>query len=232
MSVMPVLRECHRLRIHIRDLQTEIDRGPRVLAEHQEELDAERQAHQGHYDAITKLKLKQREDEGTLKQTDGRLAKLEAQLTGLTAPKEYAAKEVEIAHAKDIKAKLEDAIFATITELEERTAAIPAVEDKWKAAQAAFAQYQAEAAERLAALLADQEASRAKLAAAEAKLTPDAKPTYDNVVRARGPDALTAVKNRVCQVCRSTMAEQQFADLRKGQFRTCVTCGRVMYPVE
>jgi predicted nucleic acid-binding Zn-ribbon protein len=232
MSVTSALRECHRLRVHLRDLQAEIDRGPRVLQEHQDELDAERTAHQHHHDSITKLKLKQREDEGTLKQTEARLEKLEEQLPGLTVQKEYAAKEHEIAHAKEKKGQLEDAILATITELEEKTAAIPAVEEKWKAAQAAFAQFQLEAAERLERMKADTEASRADLARAEAELPANVKATYDNIVRAKGPDALAGAKNRVCQACRTNMTETQFAELRRGAFRTCASCGRMQYAVE
>ncbi len=38
-SVTSALRECHRLRVHIRNLQAEIDRGPRVLQEAQDELE-------------------------------------------------------------------------------------------------------------------------------------------------------------------------------------------------
>jgi predicted nucleic acid-binding Zn-ribbon protein len=232
MSVTSALRECHRLRVHLRELQAEIDRGPRIVQEHQDELDAERHAHQDHYDSITKLKLKQREDEGTLKQTDVRLAKLEEQLPGLTAPKEYAAKEHEIAHAREKKAQTEEAIFATITALEEKTAAIPAAEEKWKAAQAEFARYQAEAAERLERLRADREESRAALARAETELPPDVKQTYDTIVKAKGPDGFAGAKNRVCQACRANMTETQFAELRRGAFRTCAGCGRLHYPVE
>ena len=232
MSVTSALRECHRLRVHLRDLQAEIDRGPRVLKEHQDELEAERRAHQGHHDAITHLRLKQREDEGTLKQTEVRLAKIEEQLTGISVQKEYAAKELEITHAKEKKAALEDAILATIAELEERAAAIPTVEEKWAAAQAEFKQFEVEAAERLERMTADMAASRADLAAAEAKLPPDVKSTYDQIVRTKGPNSFAGVKNRVCQGCRSTMTEVQFMDLRDGTFRTCVNCGRMQYPVE
>jgi predicted nucleic acid-binding Zn-ribbon protein len=232
MSVTSALRECHRLRVHLRDLQAEIDRGPRILKEHQDELEAERQAHKGHHDAITHLKLKQREDEGTLKQTEERLAKLEDQLTGISVQKEYAAKELEITHAKEKKGELEDAILATIAELEEKTAAIPAVEEKWKVAQAEFAQFQMEAAERLERLKADMEASRAELAKTEATLPADVKATSDTIVKAKGPDAFAAARNRVCQGCRTTMTEQQFTELRRGAFRVCGSCGRMQYPTE
>jgi uncharacterized protein len=232
MSVTSALRQCHRLRAHLRDLQAEIDRGPRVLQEHQEELDTERQARDGHHDAIKQLKLKQRDDEGSLKQTDARLVKLEEQLTGISVQKEYKAKELEITHAKEKKGELEDAILATIAELEEKTAAIPAVEDKWKAAQAEFAQFQTEAAERLERMKADMEVSRADLAKAEAELPPDVKRTYDSIVKAKGPEAFAAAKARVCQGCRSNMTETQFSELRRGAFLTCVNCGRMQYPAE
>ncbi len=92
MSAAATLRECHRLRKHLKALQEEIDRGPRVLKAQQARLAAEEQAHKDHHEAIKKLKLKQRDDEGTLKQTETRLAKLEGQLQGISVPKEYKAK--------------------------------------------------------------------------------------------------------------------------------------------
>jgi len=231
-AVTSTLRECHRLRVHIRNLQAEIDRGPRVMQEHQDDLEAARKEHQAHHDAIKALKLKQRDDEGTLKQTESRLAKLEDQLTGISVQKEYAAKQSEIEQAKAKKTELEDAILATIMELEEKTAAIPAVEQKWTEAQAEFAQSRKEAAERLERMQADQEASRAELAKVEETLPPDWKATYDTLVKAKGPDALAGAKNRVCQACRTNMTETQFMDLRRGIPRTCTTCGRLQYPVE
>ena len=231
-SVTSALRECHRLRVHLRNLQAEIDRGPRVLLDHRDELEAARQAHKDHHDSITKLKLKQREDEGTLKQADTRLAKLEEQLTGMGVQKEYVAKKHEIEMAQTKKGETEDAILATIMELEEKTAAIPTVEQTWKQAQADFKEFQVEAAERLAGMKADQEACTVELAEREATLPPDVKRTYDSIVKAKGPDALAATKARVCQACRTSMTEVQFNVLRSGVFRTCATCGRMQYPVE
>lgn len=232
MSVTSALRECHRLRVHLRNLQAEIDRGPRVLQGYQDDLDAAKQAHKDHHEAITKLKLKQREDEGSLKQTEARLAKLDEQLRGLGVPKEIAAKEHEIEMAKAKKGELEDAILATITELEDRTAAIPAVEQAWAQAQADFKQLQIEAAERVAGMKADQVACTEELAKVEAALPPDVKKTYDTIVKAKGPDAFAAAKGKVCQACRTSMTEAQFTQLTHGAFRTCGSCGRLQYPTE
>ena len=232
MPVTDTLRECHRLRKHLRELQAEIDRGPRLLQGREETLEEERKAHHDHHATITKLKLKQREDEVTLKETETRLAKLEAQLTNISVQKEYAAKESEIAQAKQKKGELEDAILGTITTIEEHAAAIPAVEKKWADAQAEFAQFREEAAERLERLKADQEASRAALAKAESQLPADVKSKYDTMVKAHGPEALAAVKNKTCQGCRTSLADQRMLHLQGGGLVLCPNCGKLLYPSE
>jgi predicted nucleic acid-binding Zn-ribbon protein len=231
-SVTDTLRECHRLRKYIRELEKEIALGPRVLKSRQDALEAERQAHKDHHDAITKLKLKQREDEGTLKQTETRLAKLEDQLTGIGVQKEYEAKQSEIAQAKAKKEALEDAILATMTEIEEKTAAIPAVEKKWADAQAEFARYKVEAADRLEMLKKELETSTAALAKAEEGIPEDFKPRYEKLVKAHGPEAIAAVKNDTCQSCRTGLTAQRMIELRGGAFLQCPTCGKMLYPAE
>jgi uncharacterized protein len=231
-AVTPTLRECHRLRKHLRDLQAEIERGPRVLKGRQETLETERQAHKDHHDSITKLKLKQREDEGTLKQTETRLEKLQAQLLGISVAKEMAAKESEIAQAKAKQNELEDAILTTIGAIEEKTAAIPAVEKKWATSQAEFAEFQKDAAERFERLKADQEFSRAALTKAEAEIPEEMRGKYDTLVKAHGPDAMAAVKDKACQGCRTTVSTQRLHELRGGGLSICPHCGKMLYLVE
>ncbi|MCI0704931.1 MAG: hypothetical protein L0241_28050 [Planctomycetia bacterium] len=231
-TVTSALRECHRLRVHLRELQAEIDRGPRVRKGREEALEAERKAHLDYHDHIRKLKVQQREQEGTLKETETRLAKLELQLNETVGHKEYTAKQHEIEHAKTKKGELEDAILATIMELEEKTAGIPAAEKRWADAQAEFSQFQIEAAERLERMTQDQAASKAELARIEGTLAPDVKSTYDSIVKAKGPDALSGAKNRVCLACRIGMTEGRFEEVRGGSFLICSSCGRMLYPVE
>ncbi|HYH66031.1 MAG TPA: hypothetical protein VD866_15150 [Urbifossiella sp.] len=234
MSVTSSLRECHRLRKHLKALQDEIDRGPRVLKIQQTRLAAEEQAHKDHHETIKKLKLKQRDDEGTLKQTEARLVKLGQQLMGISVTKEYEAKQSEIRQATDLKNQLEETILATMTDLDERTTAIPAVEKQWADAQAEFKESQADAADRLARMLADQKESQAALAAAEAELPANVKAIYDSQVRGRGPDALAALKGKVCQGCRGSVTDQKIYELQSGGFVPCpnASCGRLLYPAE
>ncbi len=232
MSMTATLRECHRLRKHLKNIQEEIERGPRVLKIQQNRLAQEEQEYKDHFEAIKKLKLKQRDDEGTLKQTETRLTKLQEQLVGISVQKEYDAKQSEIRQAQEKKEALEDSILTTMGEIEEKTTAIPAVEKKWTEAQAEFQQFQQEASERLERLKADQAESQAHLARTESAIPAKEKPTYDFLVKAHGPNALAAVRNRFCEGCRTSQTEQRMLELQAGVFRLCETCGKMQYAAE
>lgn len=230
--VPPLLKELHRLRRHLRELQSEIDLGPRVMKAQQQKLDAEKHAHQDAHDTLKKRKLKLKEDEGSLKEVEQRLLKLQADVNLAGSKKEYDAKLSEIATANGKKGEFEDAILATMTEIEERTADAPNIEQKWKDAQAEFEQYKTDAAERLQRLLADQSAAQAALAAAEAKLPAEVKGLYDRLVKSHGPEALAGVVGKTCQQCRMSITEQVKNNLMGGSFVTCPQCGRALYPTE
>lgn len=228
-TVPQLLKELHRLRRHLRDLQQEIDLGPRVMKIQQQTLATEEQAHKGAYEAIKQLKMKQKDDEGTLKQTEQQLAKFQSDINLAGSKKEYDAKQNEIKMATAKRGGLEDAILATMTEIEERTAGLPTVEKKWADAQAEFAKSQADAKERMERMLADQLATKAKLAETEATLPTEVRPQYDRLVKSYGPDALAGVSGRSCGHCRMAITEQQRNNLVNGGFVCCSQCARGLY---
>ena len=231
-SVPELLKECHRLRRHLRDLQSETDLGPRVQKIQEKALEVAKAAHAAAHDHVKKTRSKQKDDEGTLKQTEARLGKLQVDVNSAGSKKEYDLKLTEIATATRLKSDLEDAILTGITEVEERTAELPAVEAAWKQAQDEFAGQRAEAAGRLERLKADQVSSTAKLAATEAELPADVTPQYTRLVRQYGPDALAAVHGRTCQQCRTTITDEARSRLAGGAFICCTQCGRGLYPAE
>src|SRR5687767_4072206 len=122
--VPPILKELHRLRRHLRELQSEIDLGPRVMKAQEQKLAAEEQAHKGAHETLKRLKLRQKEDEVSLKATEQRLLKLQADMNMAGSKKEYDAKQSEIDQATAKRGEFEDAILAAMAEIEERTAAM------------------------------------------------------------------------------------------------------------
>lgn len=231
-DVPKTIRELHRLRKHLRNLQEEIDRGPRVLKLRQQNLATEEKVHKDAHERLKQLKLKQKDDEGSLKQTEQRLAKLQADIHSSGSKKEFEAKTHEIEFTTTKKGELEDSILTAITEIEELTADLPNVDKKWADAQAEFKTYQQEAEERLQRLIADQKVTLAELATVEAKLPAEVKPLYDRLVKSHGADALAGVAGRTCQHCRTTITEQARTKLLSGLFGTCPNCGRGMYLAE
>lgn len=230
-DIPPILRECHRLRRHLRDLKDEIERGPRVMKAQQARLAAEEQEHKDAYDTIKKLKLKLKEDEGSLKVVEANLDKLGTKAMTVTTMKEMEAVRHETEAAQAKKGALEDAILGGMTEIEERTANLPNVEKKWKDAQADFAQYQVDAKERMERLLEDRSLSEAELAKREEELPIAMRDQYARLVKAHGADGLSGVKGMVCQQCRSMVGESNVIDLESGKFVCCPVCGRGMYLV-
>lgn len=231
-SVPTLLRELHRLHKHLRHLKSEIELGPRVLKIQQQTLDSEKQAHVDSHEMLKKAKLKQKDDEGALKTTEQRLAKLGADLNTAGSKKEFDTKTHEIEYATKQKGDLEDAILTTITEIEDRTADLPNVDKRWADAQAAFAQYKVDAETRLQRLLADQAETQTKLGETEGRVPADVKGIYQRLVKSHGPDGLAAVVGKSCQQCRTNITEQQKHNLNAGAFITCPNCGRGLYPAE
>jgi predicted nucleic acid-binding Zn-ribbon protein len=228
-TVPHLLREAHRLRRHLRELKSEIDLGPRVLKIQEQKLAAAKAAHAAAHDHIQKLKLKIRDDEGTLKVVNGQLAKFEKQLNDAASPKEYEGKQSEIRQAKEKVAALEEAILMGMEELEQKTAHLPTDDKIWAEAQAEFEQYKIDAKERLERLSADQRASVEALAKVDGQFPPAVKPQYDRLIKAYGPDGLAALSGKVCGQCRVGMSDQARSDITAGKFVCCSTCGRALY---
>lgn len=230
-SLPETLRECHRLRKHLRELQSEIDHGPRVMKAQQNRLKAEQDAHQFAHDTIQKLKLKIREDEGSLKQANQQLLKYEKQLEDAGSSKEYDAKQHEIQHTKEKINGLEEAILVAMEDLEQRTAALPAVDAQWKLAQQEFEQYKVDASERLTRMQKDQAETQAELSKREEQIPADIRSQYDRLIKRYGPDGLAGLNGRVCQQCHTTVIEQHRVNIQMGQFVCCPNCGRAQYVI-
>lgn len=228
--VTSILRECHRLRRFLRDLQDEINLGPRVQKAQQAKLAQEEQAHKDAYEIIKKLKLQQKADEGSLKVIEQQLDKLQTRSLEVTTMREMEATRSEIAQANDKKSKLEEAILITMTDIEERTANLPNVEKQWADAQQTFKDQQIEGKERLARLQSEQKIAQEDLLKVEATIPANLKSTYASLIKAHGPEGLAGVKDKVCRSCRSTLTAQKLIELNSGQFVSCSNCGRALYP--
>jgi predicted nucleic acid-binding Zn-ribbon protein len=106
-----ILREIHRLRRHAKDLESEIERIPRLLTGQLTKVTRQEEALKDANEALKRLKVANHEKEGLLKATLLQITKHGDQLNAASSKKEYDALKVEIASDKKKSQELEDAIL-------------------------------------------------------------------------------------------------------------------------
>ena len=224
-----ILREIHRLKKNVKDLQGEIERAPRLVrAQHTKAVRQDELYHQAQ-ESLKKLKVSIKEKEGTLRSIHQVIAKHEKQLNEATVKKEYDALKHEIAAEKQKSQALEDEILEAMGQADEQTAKLPELEKAVNAAKSEAVRYESEAQSRQTGLQEQLKQAEAKLKEVEATLSLDALQTYERLVSSRGEDALSAVQEKNCVACYTAITAQSYNDLLSGRMVVCKVCGRMLY---
>ena len=227
-----VLREIHRLRRHLRDLQTETERLPRLLKAHQAKVAKQEQQLKDAQEGVKHLKVANSDKELSLKSITQQLAKYERQLDDMNTPKEVDGKQKEIATSKSTIHKLEEQILSGIAEIEERASKVPEYDEAFKKARAELVAFEKESKDRLTRLTREVHLSEEQLKKHEVHLPASVRGTYERLVKAHGPDALACVGKSSCGFCHTSVTMQNVHELVQGRFLFCNSCGRVLYPGE
>jgi predicted nucleic acid-binding Zn-ribbon protein len=223
------LREIHRLRRHVKQLQEEIDRAPRQIKAQEAKVSRHEEVFKEAQETLKKLKVSVHEKEVSLKTTHAQIAKHKKQLNEAAGKKEYDALQAEIAADQKVLQRLEDEILTGMGDTEDRTAQLPQLEGNVKKAKEECAEFQRGAGDRLASLKEQLQHARDQLKEVEASIPSDLRPQFDRITAAKGEDALSLVANRTCSSCYTGITAQNFNDLKNGLFVLCKSCGRILY---
>jgi uncharacterized protein len=224
-----ILRETHRLRRHLRDVQDQIDRLPRLLQTYQARVTHQEEALREAQEAVKRLKVTTHEKEVEFKTKNQDIVKHQRQLNQADSKKEYDALQAEIAREKAACQRLEDEALAAMEETEQRLAQIPELEKAVKQARQEQADVEKGMESRRAALAEQFEQANRQLRDIEATLPDDVRAQYERLITYRGEDALSAVQGRTCTACYTEITAQTANQLLMGQFVVCKNCGRILY---
>ena len=224
-----ILKELHRLRRHIKDLETKIEQAPKQLAVQQKKLAFQEEAFKQVQEHVKNMAIAIRDKEGSIKATQQQILKYEKQLDTAANRKEYDTLKAEIAQEKAHIIKHEDEILALMAETEDKTALLPEAEKTVQKARADFAQFDKDLQERLQRFAADKTQSQETLKTLEATLPEDIRALYDRHIAAKGMDTLAAVNGRVCSACYTEITSQMLSELKREMFMLCKNCGRMLY---
>jgi uncharacterized protein len=206
----PILREIHRLRRHIKELQGKIEGGPRQLKAQQTKIAKdEDNLHKAH-EALKQSKIKIHDKEVSIKATQTEIQKFEQQLGQISTKREY------------------DALRAEISSSRSR---IPEAEKAVAKAKADVAQFERDLQEKLTQFKADREQALAELKKVEATLPENIKTQYDRLLAAKFEDCIAGVEGTTCTACYTEVTPQMANELFRGSFVVCKSCGRMLYGV-
>lgn len=225
-----ILREIHRLRRYLKELDERTASAPRQLKAQQAKLASAEDVFKTAQETLKKLKLTIHEKELAIKTTQAMVHKYEKQKDQIMSAKEFEALNHEIAQGRGNIGKLEDEVLEMLNEAEERTAAMPGNEAVVKKAREDFAQWEKDQKDRLEKFGTERAKAAEDLKAAEATLPADLKPVVDRLIAAHGVDALSGVQGNICAACYTELTAQTRSELRQDLFVTCKSCGRMLYP--
>jgi predicted nucleic acid-binding Zn-ribbon protein len=224
------VKELHRLHLQLREVQEQLERGPRQLRARQQitlqkqtDLENARQALKSAKIAVDQKNLQ-------LKSCENKLGELKGKLNGATSNREYDALRKEIDADEMAKSVLEDEIIAALEKVDAAQIAIKKVELDFAAAQAEEKRFGAEQGASEAPLRNRLTELETAVTAAETCLPPDAATMYRRLVQKHGADALAQVDGNICSACYVALPPQLMVQLNAGQIIFCKTCGRLVYP--
>lgn len=224
-----ILKELHRLRRLVQELEIKIDQAPRQLGVQQRKLQNQEDTLAQAKEHIKRLTLEMRDKETSIKATQAQIKKYEKQLDTAANKKEYDTLQLEIAQERAHISKLEDEILAMMSESEEKTAQLPEVQKTAEKAKADYAQYEKDQQERLARFAEEKARALDDIKTAEGTLPADVRAQYDRLITAKGNDALSSVNGRTCTACYTEITTQMFSELKREIFLICKNCGRMLY---
>lgn len=224
-----ILKELHRLRRHLKDLDAKIQNAPKQINVQRAKLARQEDLLKQAHEEVKQLTLQIRDKEGSVKATQQQIVKYQKQLTEAASKKEYDTLNAEIAQEKKVVGKLEDEILAAIALSEEKTALLPAAEQTTQKARDEFAQFEKDFQERLDRFASEKTRAEAELKTTEASLSDDIRPQYARLIAAKGLDAISAVNGRTCMSCYTEITSQMIGELKRGVFMMCKNCGRMLY---
>ena len=225
----PILREIHRLRRSIHELESASESGPRQLKAQQNKIAKDEENVKKAHEIVKQSKVRIHEKEVSIKATQTEITKYEKQLGEISTKKEYDALRSEIHKAKEGIRKIEDDILELMLESDEKAKLVPEAEKAVKKAKDDLVQFERDLQEKLLRYAAEKARALEDLKKIEASLPDDIKAHYDRLMSFKGEESIAAVEGQTCTACYTDVTAQMANELLRGDWVLCKSCGRILY---
>lgn len=219
----------HRLHIQLRDVQEQLEKGPRqlkarqqIIGQKQADLEAQKQKQKN-------LKMAADQKSLQLKSNEAKIQDLRVKLNQANSNREFDIIRAQIEADTVANSVLEDEILDSLEKVDAGQIATRKLEDELAAAKAEEARVAAEIAAAEPGYRSRIAELQGAVTEAESCLPAEFITPYRRLVQAYGAAALAEVEGNICGVCFVNLTPQAQVALRAGQVMFCKTCGRLMY---
>jgi predicted nucleic acid-binding Zn-ribbon protein len=223
------LAELHRLLLDSKEVQEQIERGPRQLkarqqtiAQKQAELDAQRQKHKT-------LRMSADQRSLQLKSNETKIADLKVKLNQAASNREFDIIRAQIEADTVANSVLEDEILDALEKVDTAQIDIKRLEEELARAKADETRAAADISAAQPGLQSRLGELHKAIANAEARLPENVIVPYRRLAQAYGAAALAEVDGTTCTSCYVSLPLQMVVQVREGQALFCKTCGRLLY---
>lgn len=223
------LAELHRLHLQLREVQEQLDRGPRLLKARQQVTQQKQADVEAQRQKQKTLRLAAEQKSLQLKSNEAKIDDLRAKLNQASSNREFDIIRAQIDADKMANSVLEDEILDALEKVDTAQIAVRQLEEELAAAKTADARLAAQIESSLPGLDARTAELKQALATVEARLPADVVPQYSRLVQAYGAAALAEVEGSTCTSCYVSLPPQMVVSVKTGVIVTCKTCGRFLY---
>lgn len=223
------LTELHRLHLLSREVQDEMERGPRQLKARQQaiaqklaELEAQKQKHKT-------LRMNADQRSLQLKSNEAKIGELKVKLNQASSNREFDIIRSQMEADTVANSVLEDEILDALEKVDVAHIAIKKLEEEVAHAKADEARVAAQISTALPGLQSRLTELEKAIASAESRLPEDIVVPYRRLVQAYGAAALAEVDGSTCTSCYVSLPPQMVMQVRDGHVMFCKTCGRLLY---
>ncbi len=223
------LRNLHRIRRQLNDLNERLQRAPRVAQAHQVNVQRLEAELAGLRDEALAMRVAIDDKQGQLASGEANVQKRRLQLREASSNREFQALKDEIAAAEKVNEVLEIEILEAMEKLDEFDERIEKTKAALAKARGEADKATLETKQQQPHIQADTERLQAALSQCEADLPGEFRELYRRVVRQKGEDALAHVRGEFCGGCNQHVPVNLINDLLLNRPATCRACGRLLY---
>lgn len=223
------LKELHRLHIKLRDVQEQLQRGPKQIQARKQFTERKRKELEDQEAELTRLKKAADEKSLQLKSTEARITNLKSKLNSASSNREYDVIRSQIEADQMANSVLEDEILEAYEAVDRAQEKYQELQQAYEAALSEEKRVEEEFAATEPGLKQQAEELEASLKDAERSLPGEVAEVYRRLVQAHGAGALASVEDDACSACFGILSPQRRVELNTGKIIFCPSCGRLLY---